>query len=106
MSLLESGPHSVHELVVPDIGAIVSRKVLAAEGGRVVLFAFGAGEGLSEHTTPYEAMLVLMEGRARVGVAGVEAEVAAGQIMALPAGIPHSVHALEPVRLVLIMVKA
>lgn len=106
MSLLEPGPHALASLVTPDPGAIVSRKVLAEAGGRVVCFAFGEGEGLTEHTTPFEAMLVIVEGSARVGIGGGSWEVGAGELIALPAGIPHSVHALSPVRLVLVMIKA
>lgn len=105
MSLIPFEPVLVHDLVTPQAGSVVSRKVLAASGGRVVLFAFAAGEGLSEHTTPFEAMIVLLEGRARVGLDSQTFVMEAGSLMPLPAGRPHSVHAVTDLRLALVMVQ-
>ena len=87
--------------VAPD--STVSRTVLKAEGVRLVLFSFGAGQELSEHTAAMPVLLQVFDGRLSVTAAGRRVELAAGGLVHLPARLPHSVLALAPSRLLLTM---
>ncbi len=87
-------------------GAIVSRKLASAPGGHVTVFAFDAGEELSEHTTPHTALLHVVDGRAQITIDGSAHAVAAGEAIVLPPGHPHAVRAVERFRMVLTMLKA
>ncbi len=87
-------------------GAIVSRKLAAAPGGNVSVFAFDAGEELSEHTTPHTALLHVLDGRAEITIDGSAHTVAAGEAIVLPPGHPHAVRAVEHFMMVLTMLKA
>ncbi len=94
------------DLVAVQAGAVVSRMLLKTRGGSVTLFAFGAGEGLSEHTTPHEALVVLVEGEADVTVGGATYRMGAGQTIHLPAGVPHAVQAATDFKMLLVMLKS
>jgi len=104
----QGAPSMVH---VAELGALievaadatVSRTVLKAEGVRVVLFAFDAGQELSEHTAAIPILLQVLDGRLRVGAAGEQVELAPGGIVHIGARVPHDVLALEPSRMVLTM---
>lgn len=93
-------------LVAYQPGAVVSRTLVKTPAGTVTLFAFDAGEGLSEHTAPYDALVVNVEGEAELHVAGTAARLTAGQAMRLPAHQPHAVKALTPFKMLLIMIRA
>ncbi len=69
-------------------------------------FAFDAGEGLSEHTAPFEVLVLGIEGEAEVAVSGVPHRLAAGQLIQMPAGQPHALKALTPFKMLLIMIKS
>jgi quercetin dioxygenase-like cupin family protein len=71
----------------------------------VTLFAFAEGEGLSEHTAPFDALIVVTDGQAEVTIAGERHAVRAGETIRLPAGVPHAVHAPADVRLLLVMLR-
>jgi len=86
-------------------GAVVSRQVVKSRGGSVTAFAFDAGEGLSEHTTPHEALVYVLEGTARLEIAGTGHRVDAGQLIRLPAGVPHALRAGERFKMLLVMVR-
>ena len=87
-------------------GAVVSRTVVKKPSGTVILFAFDAGEGLSEHAAPFEALVCVLDGTAEVRIDGVPYTVGAGETITLPAGHPHALKALERFRMMLVMVKA
>ena len=87
--------------VAPD--STVSRTVLREEGARVVLFAFDAGEELTEHTAAVPILLQLIDGRLRVGADGAQVELTPGGIVHIRTRVPHEVYALEPSRMVLTM---
>ena len=72
---------------------IVSKQLLKTPAGNVTLFAFDAGQSLTEHTSPYEALVVVLEGEAEIGIDGRTERVPAGEYLRLPANVPHSVHA-------------
>jgi quercetin dioxygenase-like cupin family protein len=86
-------------------GSVVSRKILGGKGGNVTLFAFAVGEGLTEHTSPYEALVVVLDGVAAIRVAGTEHSVAAGETITLPANIPHALDARERFKMMLVMIR-
>jgi len=94
------------EAVAYQPGAIVSRKLATAPGGNVSVFAFDAGEELSEHTTPHTALLQVLDGKAEVTIDGTPYLVAAGSAIVLPPGHPHAVRAVERFKMVLTMLKA
>src|SRR6202521_3838297 len=81
------------ELLEYQDGSIVSRVLLKNKGGTVTLFAFDQGEGLSEHTAPFEALVFVVDGEATVEIAGKAYSVKSDETITLPANIPHAVKA-------------
>jgi quercetin dioxygenase-like cupin family protein len=86
-------------------GSVVSRKILGGKRGNVTLFAFAAGEGLTEHTSPYAALVVVLEGEASIRVGGEEHTVEAGRAITLPPAIPHALEARQPFKMMLVMIR-
>jgi quercetin dioxygenase-like cupin family protein len=86
-------------------GGIVSRTLLKKAAGSVTVFAFDVGQGLSEHTTPYDALALVVDGEATISVSGRGHRVRAGEVVPLPAGQPHAVGAVTPVTMLLIMIR-
>lgn len=103
---LSSAPHELAALVAVQPGAVVSRALVNKPAGTVTLFAFDAGEGLSEHTAPYDALVHVIEGEAEVRIATSEHIVAAGHVLLLPAHVPHALHARAPFKMLLTMIRA
>jgi len=87
-------------------GAIVSRQVTKADGGNVTLFAFDAGQSLSEHTAPFDALVHVLEGEVEVTIAGRGWPMRTGDAVILPAGQPHAVKALSRFKMLLTMIRA
>lgn len=98
-------PFAPASLVEPQTGAIVSRTILKQPSGSITLFAFDAGEGLSEHTTPHEALIHVLDGEAEVSIGGTPHRVRPGEALHLPAGVPHAVQARSPFRMMLVMLR-
>ncbi|MDT5272889.1 MAG: hypothetical protein QOH49_5075 [Acidobacteriota bacterium] len=94
------------ELVQYQDGSIVSHVLLKNKGGTVTLFAFGEGEGLSEHTAPFEALVLVVDGEAEVEIAGEVYSVRQGETITLPANIPHAVRAATRFKMLLTMIRA
>jgi quercetin dioxygenase-like cupin family protein len=94
------------ELLQYQGGAIVSRVLLKNKGGTVTLFAFDRGEGLSEHTAPFDALVLVVDGEAEVEIAGEAYRVAQGETITLPANIPHAVRAATRFKMMLTMIRA
>jgi len=86
-------------------GSVVSKQLVKNESGSVTLFAFDAGEGLSEHTTPHDALVTVLDGQADITVAGEGHTVATGEGILMPGGIPHAVAARERFIMSLVMLK-
>jgi quercetin dioxygenase-like cupin family protein len=87
-------------------GSVVSRTILEQETGTVTLFAFGAGQGLSEHTAPYDALVYVLDGAALITIADDEHTVEAGEMLIMPADIPHALHADEAFKMLLVMIRS
>jgi quercetin dioxygenase-like cupin family protein len=86
--------------------SVVSRAIIDKNAGTVTFFAFDEGQGLSEHTTPYEAMIYLVEGEAGIVVADEPYHLKAGQMIIMPANQPHAVKAIKKFKMILTMVKS
>jgi len=97
---------SLGELLQYHEGAIVSRVLLKNTGGTVTLFAFDEGEGLSEHTAPFEALVFVLDGESEVQIAGEVYRVKSGETITLPASIPHAVKAATRFKMLLTMIRA
>jgi len=95
----------LQSLVTPTPGGISSRVLAKAPGGTVTLFAFDAGQGLSEHTSPYDALVQVLTGVFDMTIGGVALRAEAGSIVRLPANIPHALDAPEPSRMLLILIR-
>lgn len=87
-------------------GAVVSREILRQPSGSVTLFAFDVGQGLSEHTAPFAALVQVLEGAAEITVAGQPQRVAGGEMILLPAGQPHAVKASQRFKMLLTMLRS
>ena len=94
------------ELLQYQEASIVSRVLLKNKGGTVTLFAFDQGEGLSEHTAPFEALVLVIDGEADIEIAGKAYRVSRGETITLPANVPHAVRAATPFKMLLTMIRA
>ena len=94
------------DLVNYQEGAVVSRTLVNRATGTVTLFAFDEGQGLSEHTAPFDALAHLLEGEAEISVAGKPLRAAAGEAVLMPANQPHSLKALSRFKMVLTMIRS
>jgi quercetin dioxygenase-like cupin family protein len=86
-------------------GSVVSRTIIKKKTGTVTLFAFDQGEGLSEHTAPFDALVYVVDGSARITISGDTFDVAAGEMIVMPADEPHALQAIEKFKMVLTMIK-
>ena len=94
------------DLVVYQDGAVVSRVVLKKGTGNVTVFAFDRGQGLSEHTTPFDALVQILDGAAEITVGGVPYALRAGEMILMPANVPHALKAEERFKMTLTMIRA
>lgn len=85
--------------------AVVSKHILKKPNGNISLFAFDKGEGLSEHTAPFDAVVNIIDGKADIIIDGKSNILTAGESIIMPADIPHALHALERFKMVLVMIK-
>lgn len=86
-------------------GAVVSKTLIKRQNGTVTLFAFDTGQELSEHTTPFDAMVEVLDGTARWRIGGVDVAVRASEFVMLPANVPHAVVAETPFKMLLTMIR-
>lgn len=92
-------------LITPTEQGIASRVLAKTGAGSVTLFAFDAGQGLSEHSSPFEAFVLVLEGAVTLTIGGTSLRAAAGTITRLPATVPHAVDAVDASRLLLVMLR-
>ena len=93
-------------LVEYQADAVVSKTILGKKIGTLTLFAFDAGQGLSEHTAPFDAVVQVIAGTSAVTIDGVVHQVQAGEMIIMPANVPHSLRAEVPFKMLLIMIRA
>lgn len=99
-------PTILQDLAAYQDGSVVSRVLVKAETGNVTLFAFEAGQELSEHTAPFDALVHVIDGRAEITISGRPHVLDAGQVIVMPAGQPHALRAIERFKMVLTMIRA
>lgn len=87
-------------------GGIASKQVLKKETGNITLFAFDEGEGLSEHTAPFDALVYVIEGDAEISIAQEKFRLGKDEIIILPASIPHALLAVKKFKMLLVMIKS
>jgi len=93
-------------MVVYQEGAVVSRTIIDKPQGTVSLFAFAEGEGLSEHTTPYDALVQVLDGEVEITIGGKAFHLEEGKTIVMPADVPHALRALGRFKMLLVMVKS
>jgi len=92
-------------LISVTAGGIASRVIARTGGGSVTLFAFDVGEELSEHTTPYDALIVVLEGTLKLTVGGTPVQAVSGTVVRLPANVPHAVKSPGRSKMMLVMLE-
>lgn len=101
----KGAPFNLAEHVEYASGSVVSKTLLKKEIGNITLFAFDSGQGLSEHTSPFDAVVNILDGQAEITIGGKMQVVSAGEMLIMPAGVPHSLHAGERFKMLLIMLR-
>ncbi|MDA1183422.1 MAG: cupin domain-containing protein [Acidobacteria bacterium] len=97
--------HALHALITPTEEGIASRVLAKATGGSLTLFAFDTGQGLTEHTSPFDALVLVLEGALTLTIGGAVVPATPGTVVRMPAGIPHAVDATEACRALLVMLR-
>ena len=98
-------PFALDTLVTPTAQGIASRVLARTAAGNITLFAFDAGEELSEHTAPFDALVLTLSGALVLTIGGREVRTTPQSLVLMPANIPHAVHAIEATRMLLIMLR-
>jgi quercetin dioxygenase-like cupin family protein len=97
---------SLNQRINYQEGSVVSREVFKNQSGTITLFAFAKGQGLSEHKTPFDAFVYIIDGEAEITINGVPSKVKAGEFIHMPAHAPHALKANEQFKMLLTMMKA
>lgn len=96
----------LRELVDYQPGAIVSRTIIDKPAGTFTIFSFDKGQGLSEHTAPYDAVVLIIDGSAEINIAGDTIQANTGDMVIMPANKPHSLKATDKFKMALIMIRS
>ena len=96
---------NLSDLVKYQENAVVSSEIIKKDTGTVTVFAFDKGQGLSEHTAPFDALVNIIDGRAEVSISGKLFTVKEGEMIIMPANKPHSLKAVEKFKMLLVMIK-
>jgi len=102
----ENVARSLDDLVTYQEASVVSKTLLEKKTGTVTLFAFDKGQGLSEHTAPFDAMVSVLDGVAEIVIAGNPVVVRQGEMLVMPANQPHALKAVERFKMMLIMIRS
>lgn len=102
----ETKQKSLIDLVNYQKGSVVSRTLIKKATGTVTLFAFDKGQGLSEHTAPFDAMVCVLDGKVEVTISGNLIIVEKGEMIIMPANEPHALKAVEKFKMMLIMIRS
>ena len=96
----------VEDLIEYQEGAVVSREIIRKGTGTVTIFAFDKGEGLSEHTAPFDAMVQVIDGKAEITISGNKNILETGDMIIMPADYPHALRAMERFKMILTMIRS
>lgn len=99
-------PFNISESVAYAAGSVVSKTVIDKGIGNITLFSFDREQGLSEHTSPFDAVVVVTDGTATVTIGSTSMQVQTGEMIIMPANIPHALYANERFKMMLIMIRA
>jgi quercetin dioxygenase-like cupin family protein len=102
---METQPYKLTDLVNYQAGSVVSRTIVNRKSGTLTLFAFDAGQSLSEHTAPFDAIAQILDGEAEITIAGQPFHLRAGEMIVMPASQPHAVNATQRFKMLLTMIK-
>jgi len=102
---LKGVPFHLEQHVAYADGSVVSKTLIKKEIGTVTLFSFDAGQGLSEHTAPFDAMVYILDGEAEITIGGEMKPLSSGEMVIMPANIPHSLHAEKRFKMLLVMIR-
>jgi quercetin dioxygenase-like cupin family protein len=102
---LEGIPVAITPLLRYQDGAIVSREIYTKKPGSITIFSFDEGQGLSEHTAPFDAMIYMLEGTAKITIGHKDTEVKQDQFILMPANVPHAIKAISKFKMMLIMIR-
>lgn len=102
---LKGIPFNLEKYVDYAEGSIVSKMLIKKDIGNITLFAFDAGQGLSEHTAPFDAVVYILDGRAEIMMGEKTSTVNAGELVIMPANVPHALHAKEKFKMFLVMIR-
>lgn len=104
---MESTPifGDVAAMIAYQDGSVVSREIIRKTTGTVTLFAFDRGQGLSEHTAPFDALVHVLDGVSEISIGGKPHRVAAGELIVMPASVPHALKAIERFKMMLVMIR-
>jgi len=94
------------EMIEYQTDSVVSKTLINKPSGTVTLFAFDAGQGLSEHTAPFDAMVYILDGVTEITISGAAYTVKSGEMIIMPAHEPHALHAIDHFKMMLIMIKS
>ena len=94
------------ELVAYQEGSVVSRTIMDKETGTVTVFSFDVGEGLSEHSAPFDALVYIIDGEAEITISGEAHRVKEGEMIIMPANDPHALKAITPYKMLLVMIRS
>lgn len=97
---------NLKDLTTYQDGAVVSKEVLKKETGTVTVFAFDKGQGLSEHTAPFDALVAILDGKAEIIISGKSHTVSEGEMIIMPANDPHALKANERFKMMLVMIRS
>ncbi|NLH73823.1 MAG: cupin domain-containing protein [Verrucomicrobia bacterium] len=100
------GPVNLAGLLSYQDHAVVSREILRKPTGTVTLFAFDAGQGLSEHTAPFDALVQVLDGQVEVSISGKPSRLQSGDLILMPANEPHALKAITRFKMLLIMIRS
>ncbi|HIH62404.1 MAG TPA: cupin domain-containing protein [Methanobacteriales archaeon] len=106
MEKLKGKVLKLQELIDYQKGAVVSREIIRRDTGTVTIFAFDKGQGLSEHTAPFDAMVQIIDGKAEITISGEKHVLEAGEMIIMPANEPHALYTIEPYKMILTMIKS
>ena len=102
---METQPYKLIDLVSYQDGSVVSRTLVNRKAGTLTLFAFDAGQSLSEHTAPFDAVAQILDGEAEITIAEQPFHLRAGETIIMPANQPHAVNAIQRFKMLLTMIK-
>ena len=94
------------DLIAYQDGSVVSRTIAKKDSGTITVFAFDQGQGLSEHTAPFDALVHVLDGEVEITISGEPHRVSAGEMIVMPANEPHALSAVERFKMILVMLKS